>query len=93
MHSLPWFQKIALQSHASKLLCSDEQDVLAMPSPQYTGYFFTYYNTRITEERKAQIERINEQVQLCHAGCHARNHLSHALTNISGILTVDQCPV
>lgn len=26
------------------------------------GYFFTYYNTRITEERKAQIERINEQV-------------------------------
>ena len=30
---------------------------------QCTGYFFTYYNTRITEERKAQIERINEQVQ------------------------------
>ena len=27
------------------------------------GYFFTYYNTRITEERKAQIERVNEQVQ------------------------------
>ncbi|CAK0785547.1 hypothetical protein CVIRNUC_008757 [Coccomyxa viridis] len=27
------------------------------------GYFFTYYNTRITEERKAQIERINEQVR------------------------------
>ncbi len=26
------------------------------------GYFFTYYNTRITEERKAQIERVNEQV-------------------------------
>ncbi|CAL8467388.1 g6925 [Coccomyxa elongata] len=27
------------------------------------GYFFTYYNTRITEERKAQIERVNEQVR------------------------------
>ena len=34
-------------------------DVLYM----YTGYFFTYYNTRITEERKAQIERVNEQVE------------------------------
>lgn len=29
----------------------------------FAGYFFTYYNTRITEERKAQIERVNEQVQ------------------------------
>ena len=26
------------------------------------GYLFTYYNTRINEERKAQIERVNEQV-------------------------------
>lgn len=27
------------------------------------GYLFTYYNTKITEERKAQIERINQQVR------------------------------
>ena len=27
------------------------------------GYLFTYYNTRITEERKARIERVNDQVQ------------------------------
>ncbi|KAK9802650.1 hypothetical protein WJX73_000703 [Symbiochloris irregularis] len=27
------------------------------------GYLFTYYNTRINEERKAQIERVNEQVK------------------------------
>ena len=26
------------------------------------GYLFTYYNTRITEERKARIERVNDQV-------------------------------
>ena len=26
------------------------------------GYLFTYYNTRLNEERKAQIERVNEQV-------------------------------
>ena len=28
-----------------------------------SGYLFTYYNTKITEERKAQIERINQQVR------------------------------
>ena len=28
------------------------------------GYLFTYYNTRITEERKARIERVNDQVSL-----------------------------
>ncbi|KAK9816448.1 hypothetical protein WJX72_000464 [[Myrmecia] bisecta] len=27
------------------------------------GYLFTYYNTKITEERKAQIERVNLQVK------------------------------
>jgi hypothetical protein len=26
------------------------------------GYLFTYYNTKVNEERKARIERINEQV-------------------------------
>ena len=29
----------------------------------FQGYLFTYYNTKITEERKAQIERINQQVR------------------------------
>lgn len=32
-------------------------------TPPPPGYLFTYYNTKITEERKAQIERINEQVR------------------------------
>jgi hypothetical protein len=27
------------------------------------GYLFTYYNTRITEERKARIERVNDQAR------------------------------
>jgi len=27
------------------------------------GYLFTYYNTKVNEERKARIERINEQVK------------------------------
>ena len=42
--------------------------MLKYPAP--LGYFFTYYNTRITEERKAQIERVNEQV-MDHAHPHA----------------------
>lgn len=29
----------------------------------FAGYLFTYFNTRINEERKAQIERVNEQVR------------------------------
>lgn len=29
-----------------------------------TGYLFTFYNTKKTDERKAQIERINDQVRL-----------------------------
>lgn len=28
----------------------------------YVGYLFTYYNSKVTEERKARIERINLQV-------------------------------
>jgi len=34
---------------------------------RFAGYMFTYYNSKATEERKARIERINEQVplQLC----------------------------
>lgn len=30
----------------------------------YTGYLFTFYNTKKTDERKAQIERCNDQVRL-----------------------------
>lgn len=32
------------------------------PSP--TGYLFTYFNTKKTDERKAQIDRANDQVRL-----------------------------
>ncbi len=31
--------------------------------PAVAGYLFTFYNTKKTDERKAQIDRINEQVQ------------------------------
>ena len=31
--------------------------------PALAGYLFTYYNTKKTDERKAQIERINDQVR------------------------------
>ena len=27
------------------------------------GYMFTYYNSKVTKEREAQIDRINEQVR------------------------------
>jgi hypothetical protein len=32
------------------------------PSPTTAGWLFTYYNSKKTDERKAQIERINAQV-------------------------------
>lgn len=31
-------------------------------SSSTTGYLFTYYHARISDERKAQIERVNDQV-------------------------------
>ena len=52
----------AADSRIIALHRSGEHSALNILMPQCTGYFFTYYNTRITEERKAQIERINEQV-------------------------------
>ena len=42
----------------------------------YAGYMFTYYNSKVTEERKARIERINEQVfALCFASSCGSNNL------------------
>ncbi|KAK9824987.1 hypothetical protein WJX81_003806 [Elliptochloris bilobata] len=41
--------------------------VWSIPTPVLAalgGYLFTYYNTRINEERKARIERVNDQVRL-----------------------------
>ena len=34
------------------------------PPPTKTGYLFTYFNTKKTDERKAQIDRTNDQVRL-----------------------------
>ena len=33
------------------------------PAPPLQGYLFTYYNAKVTEERKARIERCNAQVR------------------------------
>ena len=42
------------------------------------GWLFTYYNTKKTDERKAQIERINDQVRLLYGPLLACVHASRS---------------
>ena len=47
----------------------------ALPPP---GWLFTYYNSKKTDERKAQIDRINDQVRLLYGPLLACVHASRS---------------
>lgn len=46
--------------------------------PAFLGWLFTYYNSKKTDERKAQIERINDQVRLLYGPLLACVHASRS---------------
>ncbi|GAB4822370.1 hypothetical protein N2152v2_009416 [Parachlorella kessleri] len=46
--------------------------------PLVAGWMFTYYNTKRTDERKAQIERVNDQVKLLYGPLLACVHATRA---------------
>jgi hypothetical protein len=69
------------------------------PDLCFAGYMFTYYNSKVTEERKARIERINEQVAFspaepCRDTCCNTNLLwvSVCLLGVSGCAYFSDVP-
>ncbi|EFN59926.1 hypothetical protein CHLNCDRAFT_49364 [Chlorella variabilis] len=46
--------------------------------PAFLGWLFTYYNSKKTDERKAQIDRINDQVRLLYGPLLACVHASRS---------------
>ncbi|PRW60629.1 hypothetical protein C2E21_0788 [Chlorella sorokiniana] len=52
--------------------------MLRVVLPAFLGWLFTYYNTKKTDERKAQIERINDQVRQLYGPLLACVHASRS---------------
>jgi hypothetical protein len=47
-------------------------------APALAGYLFTYYNAKAADERKARIERVNDQVRLLYGPLLAAVHAARA---------------
>ena len=41
---------------------SDKRDLMPVVFVPTAGYLFTYYNSKLSKEREAQIDRVNAQV-------------------------------
>lgn len=66
------------RSRAACRCCPRRLPLLFFWLPATSGWLFTYYNSKKTDERKAQIERINDQVRVRLSGCALGNRAADA---------------